>query len=120
MKEAKSVSASFPGYLEAGDLDGKDVTLTIKYVREPDDGDIGKDGKPIMRPFVGFEEAQREYAMPKTVARTVRTLYGNLYKHWIGRRITLFPTTCQAFGETVACIRVRSINPDTGEEPDLY
>ena len=120
MKEATSVSASFPGYLEAGDLDGKEVTLTIKHVREAEASDKGNDGKKIDRPFLGFEEAQKEYAMPKTVARVIRRLYGNRYEGWKGKKITLYPTTCQAFGETVACVRVKAVNPETGEEPDLF
>lgn len=120
MREAKSVSDSFPGFLESGDLDGNEVTLEIASVRESTKDDKGLDGKPIDKPVVRFAKARKEWVLNKTNARTIRRLYGNKYEGWKGKKITLYPTTCNAFGETVACIRVRSINPETGEEPDLF
>ena len=120
MNEARSVSGSFPGFLEAGDLDGKDVTLAIKLVREPGPDDKGVDGKPMDKPIVVFEKARKEWVLNKTNARTIRLLYGDKFESWKGKTITLYPTTCRAFGETVACIRVRCGNPSTGKEPDLF
>ena len=120
MNEATSVSSSFPGFLEAGDLDRKDVTLKVKLVRDPTPGDKGLDGKPIDKPIVVFMRAGKEWVLNKTNARTIRLLYGNKFEAWKGKAITLYPTTCRAFGETVACVRVRSINPETGETPDLF
>ena len=117
--EAQSVSKSFPGFLEAGDLDGKEVTLTIASVREPVSDDKGKDGKPIGKPVVKFEKAAKEWVLNKTNARMIRQLYGNEYSGWKGKKITLYVTTCAAFGETVACTRVRRINPETGKVPEL-
>ena len=119
MEAARSVSGSFPGFLEAGDRDGKDVTLKIKLVRESGLDDKGLDGKPIDKPIVVFEKARKEWVLNKTNARTIRLLYGDQFGKWKGKEVTIYPTTCRAFGETVACIRVRSINPVTGEEPDL-
>ena len=120
MEEARSVSGSFPGFLEAGDLDGKDVTLKMKVVRQPGPNDKGLDGKPIDKPIVVFENARKEWVLNKTNARTIRLLYGDQFGEWKGKAVTIYPTTCPAFGETVACIRVRSINPETGKEPDLF
>ena len=113
------MSGSFPGFLEAGDLDGNDVTLKIKLVREPGPDDKGLDGKPMDKPIVVFEKARKEWVLNKTNARTIRLLYGDQFGAWKGKTVTIYPTTCKAFGETVACIRVRCVNPETGEEPDL-
>tara|TARA_R110002012_G_scaffold125779_2_gene277419 strand:+ start:885 stop:1247 length:363 start_codon:yes stop_codon:yes gene_type:complete len=120
MTEAKSVSSSFPGFLEAGDLDGNEITATIKLVRESGEQDKGLDGKPIEKPIVVFEKARKEWVLNKTNARTIRALYGDKYEKWKGKKIILFPTSCRAFGETVACIRVREVDPETGKEPDLF
>ena len=121
MKEAISVSGSFPGFLEAGDLDGKDVTLAIKLVRDPGPDDKGLQGEPMDKPLVVFEKARKEWVLNKTNARTIRLLYGDKFEGWKGKTITLYPTTCRGFkGETVACIRVRCVNPSTGKEPDLF
>tara|TARA_R100000734_G_C3310234_1_gene101012 strand:+ start:150 stop:512 length:363 start_codon:yes stop_codon:yes gene_type:complete len=120
MKEATSVSGSFPGFLEAGDLDGNDITLAIKVVRESGPDDKGQDGKPLEKPIVVFANARKEWVLNITNARTIRTLYGDKYEKWKGKKVTLYPTTCRAFGETKACIRVRMIDPDTGKEPDLF
>lgn len=121
MKKAKSVSDSFPGFLEAGDLDGKEVTLTISYVRQPEGGDKGKDGRDIDKPIVKFEKARKEWVLNKTCARTIRELYGNAYEAWEGKQVTLYPTTCNAFGDPhTPCIRVKRVNPSTGEEPNLF
>ena len=114
------MSGSFPGFLEAGDLDSRDVTLEIKLVREPGPDDKGLDGKPMDKPIVVFEKARKEWVLNKTNARTIRLLYGDQFGAWNGKTVTIYPTTCKAFGETVACIRVRCVNPDTGEEPDLF
>ncbi len=120
MTEAKSVSSSFPGFLQAGDLDGDEITVTIKLVREPGDQDKGLDGQPIDKPIVVFERTKKEWVLNKTNARTIRSLYGDKYEKWKGKKIILFPTSCRAFGETVACVRVKAVNPETGKEPDLF
>ena len=101
-------------------MDGADVTVTIESVREAENDDKGRDGKPIGKPIVRFVKARKEWVLNKTNARVIRELYGDKYEGWKGKKITLYATTCPAFGETVACIRVRRINPVTGEEPKLF
>src|SRR3569832_559078 len=44
---------------------------------------------------------------------TIIKLYGPKKKNWVGRMIQLFPTTCEAFGETKECIRIRPYDPQT-------
>ena len=89
--EPKTVSEAYPGFLEAGDLDGKDVTLTIRSVRASNGADKGLDGKPIDKPIVAFEKAHKEWVLNKTNARTIRSLYGNRFSGWEGRKVTSPP-----------------------------
>jgi hypothetical protein len=120
MEDPKTVSESFPGFLEAGDLDGKDRTLVIAHVRGSDSGDKGTDGRPIEKPIVAFKGAKKEWVLNKTNARTIRLLYGNAFAAWEGKKVTLYATTCDAFGKKhTPCIRVRPVNPETGKAPEI-
>lgn len=106
----------FPNkYLGAPDLRGRDVTLTIFALQsetlKTSDGD---EPKWILH----FAEMQsrppaerKRLVLNKTNAKVIAKLWGAETDAWIGKRITLFATTCQAFGETVDCIRVRPTRP---------
>lgn len=92
-------------YIAAPDLMGKDVAVTIEKVAV--ETVIGTDGKKQDKPVVCFKGHKKRMVMCKTNARTIAGHHGNDTDKWIGQRITLYPTTCQAFGETKECIRVR-------------
>lgn len=107
-------------YIAAPDLQGKDVTLTIaELVREELRTDKGEEEKWTLH----FAEMRARHAaqpkkainkrlvLNKTNAKTIMKLYGTETNDWLGRRITLYATTCQAFGETVDCIRIRERIP---------
>lgn len=105
----------FPSdYLAAPDLRGKDATLTIRRVLVEDlKTKEGTEKKGI----VYFEETkakadqdgtkEKRLVLNKTNAKTIAKMYGNEIEKWAGCRVTLFPTTTPAFGETVDCIRIR-------------
>jgi len=106
----------FPNeYLGAPDLRGKDVALTIaRVVRETLRTQDGDEIKPIIyfkemeeRHAKDPSELNRKLVLNKTNATTIMGQLGNETDDWIGQKITLFATTCQAFGQTVDCIRVR-------------
>lgn len=109
----------FPAdYLGAPHLRGRDVTLTISRVFVDDlKTDRGSEKKPVVQ----FEELDRKrrageanpykWVLNRTCAKVVAKLYGPETDDWVGKRITLFATTCQAFGQTVDCIRVRETAP---------
>lgn len=110
-------------YLGAHDLNEKDVILTIHSVAmETLKTDRGDERKPVMR----FEETkavaeknrtkEQRMVVNKTNAALIATLHGTEVNHWAGKKITLFPTTCQSFGETVECIRIRPSIPATPTE----
>jgi len=100
------VSLMFPSeYLCAADLQGQDFTLMIAVVEQKslrmDDG--------TMEPkwILSFQGAQKKMVLNKTNAKMIASIHGKDSDDWLQKEVTLYPTTCQSFGETVECIRVR-------------
>jgi hypothetical protein len=99
-------------YIGAFDLLGKDVSKTIARVEcKVLENAQGKSKKLI----VYFNGADKGFACCKTNAKTIAVMYGNDTDKWVGKRITLYPTTTNAFGANVECIRVRP-NPPKGSD----
>jgi hypothetical protein len=91
-------------YIGAWDLQGKDVTVQIAKVEARKlKSQRGEDKKPVLW-FAGKEKA---FVCNKTNAKTIAAMLGNDTEAWIGKKITIYPTTTTAGGETVDCIRVR-------------
>jgi hypothetical protein len=102
-------------YLYAFDLQGKDVTLTIDKVTGGTL--VGTGGKKTKKPLCFFREGQsgKPLALNSTNCKTIAALYGNDTDQWVGKRITIFPTTTQFGGDEVECIRVRPrVPPEKG------
>jgi hypothetical protein len=94
-------------YLFAFDLQGRDCTVTIAKVTG---GEIkGTGGKKSKKPLCYFRESKdnRPLGLNSTNCKTIAAMYGNDTAGWIGKRITLYPTTTSFGSETVDCIRVR-------------
>jgi len=117
-----NVRLLFPNdYIGAPDLQGRDVTVTIARIQIDElrsvDGN-GNEKKPVVY-FKEMEERHRNGKSPtnkrlvlnKTNAMVIAKLHGHETDDWRGKRITLYPTTCQAFGDTVECIRIRNVAP---------
>ena len=100
------VDLMFPGrYLKAADLQDKPMSLTIKQVFRDQvrmtNGAIAE--KYILR----FKETEKELILNKTNAKAIAKLLREPKAvNWAGSVIVLKPTTCEAFGEIVDCIRV--------------
>jgi len=100
----------FPSrYLDAATLQGRDVVVEIESVKmETLEGDKGeKDSKPCVR----LKGKKKLWVLNKTNAKIIARLYGTEVDGWRGKSVTLYPTTCEAFGETVECVRVRPTVP---------
>jgi len=95
-------------YIAACDLDSRDVTVTIKDVRACKLRSAQGEDK---RPVASLQESDRCFVLNKTNCETISGLYGDKIKGWIGKRITLYPTTTQVARKTVDCIRVRNRVP---------
>jgi len=89
------------------------VALTISSVAvESLKTNRGSEKKPI----VHFKEMlarhaagngpEKKLVLNKTNAKAIAKMYGFETSAWAGKKIILFPTQCEAFGETVDCVRV--------------
>lgn len=97
-------------YLAAVEFKGKDVTLTIKSVKVEDlQTAEGKKRAPV----VSFHETKKLLVLTAKVNQsTIAKLHGAAVEGWVDKRITLYPTTCNAFGNPdTDCIRVRPVVP---------
>ena len=104
-------------YLFAFDLQGRDCTVTIAKVTG---GEIkGTGGKKSKKPLCYFRESKdnRPLGLNATNCKTIAAMYGNDTKDWIGKRITIYPTTTTFGPDTVDCIRVRPRVPDEKAKP---
>src|SRR5690606_30577904 len=106
------INAAFPSkYVKAADLQGQDVTVTIESfgIEDVDDGEM----KPVLR-FAGMG---RGLVLNRTNANSLEALYGPETDHWVGRSITLYPTTTQFGAKMVACIRIRETSSIASAAP---
>lgn len=96
----------FPNdYIGSADLRGKDVTKTIKAVIVEKLRMTG--GKSEKKPVVLFSDTPKKLVLNKTNAKLIAGQHGNDTEQWIGKKITLYPTTTQFGLATVDCVRVR-------------
>lgn len=90
-------------------LDGREITVTIERVAG---GKIGHGKQESSKPFVYFRDKKKPLAINKTNGKTIATLYGKDVRAWIGKQITLYPTTTKFGSETHDCIRVKPSIPN--------
>ncbi len=90
----------YPGrFIKAGDFKGKNVTLTISFVKiEELVGDKG----PQIKGVIGFEKTEKHWALNKTNGLCLKAMFGRKVQDWVGKRVTLFASMWD--GEQ--CIRV--------------
>lgn len=92
------------------DLQGRDVTVVISKVTQ---GKVmGTDGKAQKKPVCYFKGKEKGLALNITNVRTIGSIYGTFEaEKWVGKAVTLYPTTTQMAGRTVECIRIRPTKP---------
>jgi hypothetical protein len=98
-----------PLYIGAYTLEGKDLTVKITAVkREMVKGEGGKEETCT----VAYLEGQKPFIVNRTNAKTITRVTGSPYiEDWIGKSVTLFPTTTKVAGDVVECLRVRATVP---------
>lgn len=102
-------------YLGHWDLAGRDVTVTIRDVKA---GKLtAQGGRTSKKPVIYFEGKEKGLACNKSNGKTIAGMYGANTDDWIGKRITLFPTTTTFGSEVVDCIRVRPKIPAEERRP---
>ena len=97
-------------YLASWDLE-KDTTVEMAQVVL---GEVqGKNGDATKKPILYFKGAKKGMVLNKTNGKIIAAMYGNDTDAWVEKSITLYATTCESFGDTVDCIRVRPGVPQT-------
>jgi len=93
-------------YLRAGHLQGEEMVVTIKEVKAEM---VGREEDK--RPVIYFEEFEKGMVCNKTNAKRIVALYSGDTDKWRGKKILLYPTTCEMAGEEVECLRVKKEAP---------
>jgi hypothetical protein len=90
--------------------DGKDITLTIDYVRQ--EVVTGNSGRKEQCMVAHFKENVKPMILNRTNAKTITKVVGSPYvEDWNGKRITLYADTTRFGGDIVECLRVRPYSP---------
>ena len=95
-------------WLSCADLEDTERVLVIEKV-EP--GMVGEGPDAERKPILWFEGERKPFGANVTNAKTIANLYGRETGNWIGKAVTLYPTTTEYKGDTVPCIRVRPAVP---------
>lgn len=94
------------GAFDLVDAKGKPIDATVTIARVEAKTLTNQKGKTL-KPVIWFEGREKGFVANKTNCKTIAGMYGNRTEAWVGKRITLYPTTTSVGGETVECIRVR-------------
>lgn len=102
-------------FIYAYDLEGREVTVTIERVKG---GELtGMDGKKTKKPVLYFKGTKKGFALNITNARTIAGMYGGFDSDlWLGKKITLFPTTTTFGRQQMECIRIKPVIPKGKDE----
>ncbi len=84
---------------------------------------VGTGGTKNKKPILRFKGTEKGLALNITNARVIAGMYGGFDSEaWLGKRITLYPTTTTFGSQTVECIRIRNVIPKGKSEtirPDV-
>jgi predicted YcjX-like family ATPase len=110
-KSVQDFDELYPGrFIKAGDLKGRDVTLTItKVVLEELEG-TKKQSKGVL----SFRETQREFVLNRTNGECIKAMFGRKLPEWPGKRITIYPANIQSDLADIA-IRIKG-SPDLAQD----
>ncbi len=120
------ISEAFPSqYLKADDLDGNNVTVTIKDIEHVE---IGQ--KKEQKLAISFVGKKKMMILNKTNASIIAKLHGDETEEWVGKRITLTARDVEFQGDVILALRVSLTKPapapkvvkplaeEFGEEPE--
>lgn len=106
----------FPGrFLKNVQFKGRDVTLTITGIRLEELPE--EKGGMRTRGIVSFKETELALVLNRTNGECLKGMFGRDTGAWLGKRVTLYPTTIEAFRGQKLAIRVRG-SPDL--ERDMH
>lgn len=112
-----SYSEMYPGrFLKADMLKGKKVTVTLTEI--VGESLVGENNKAKDEWVVKIKERPLELVLNKTNATCLYRMFGSDPHGWLGKRITIYPTTTKFGRETLDCIRIWG-SPDIGEDMEI-
>jgi len=104
------ITDAFPSdYLKATDLQGRDTTVTMDYVKMES---VGKDKDQL--PVLYFRGNNKGLVLNKTNANTIAALYGDDTDNWAGGEIVLYEAMVEYQGKMGPAIRVRAPRRSVG------
>lgn len=89
-------------HIEAAELGGKDVEVTITKVGFSEVGE-----EKVNKGVIYFEEFDRGFVVNRTNIKRIIAQHGAETDDWPGKKLTLYPSETDYQGRTVPCIRVR-------------
>lgn len=99
-------------YISPGELAGRDFVVQIGRVQR---GVVtGEGGRKATKGLLSLDGWTKPLVLNKTNARFIKAMYGRRTKGWIGKTITIYPTTTTVGDEKDRpCIRVRPDKPSS-------
>lgn len=98
-------------YLGAWDFPQERTGTIVKVegVKLPGTGKIKANRKPVLH----FKGSEKPLVVNATIGKTIAAMYGPDIEKWVGKRITMYATTCRAADGSgdVDCVRVRPMVP---------
>jgi hypothetical protein len=95
------INAQFPSkYLKAADLNGGEVTVTIKDCIVES---LGEDKRPVLY-FAGKDKG---VVLNKTNATNISDAYGGDTDEWVGKKVILYTAYVDFQGRSMEAIRIR-------------
>lgn len=103
-------------FIGSWDLEGRDEAIVV--IRDIKIEELKTtDGTVANKPVLLFTKGKKGMVLNKTNAKQIAELYGSNTEKWKGKAISLFATTCDAFGKKVECVRVNNRKPAVPSTP---
>jgi predicted YcjX-like family ATPase len=110
-KSVQDFDELYPGrFIKAGDLKGRDWTLTIARVVLEELEGTKKQSKGV----IAFRETQKELVLNRTNGECIKAMFGRKLADWTGKRITIYPANIQSDLADIA-IRIKG-SPDLAQD----
>jgi len=98
--------------------DGEELIATIRAVTI--EAIKNTSGQTEHVPVLHFEGKMPPMVLNITNSRSIASLYGEHYDHWVGCSIQIFATKVKAFGQETTALRIREAIPDTNQDVSKY
>jgi hypothetical protein len=103
-------------YVGVWDLDGRDKVVVISSVACA--ALVSEGNKKTKKPVLSFRGFDKKLAVNKTNGKILAKLFGTTEtEKWVGKPITIYPTTTKFGSDIVDCVRIRPSHPQQQGRP---